>query len=347
VPLETRKYIFIHVVVPRVQCRKCGALRQIDVGFAEPKKRYTKYFAKEAVLLVAGTSIDNAAKRLKVSWHTVNDILQTYIRKKYSKSRLKRVRRIGIDETYIGRTRKFITIVVDLDTGEPIFVGLGKGEDALVPFWELLGRRKKRIEAVALDMGAAYQKAVRENIPQALVVFDHFHVVKLMNDRIDKLRRSVYRKASDEQKEVIRGNRYLLLKNPENLDPLHNEKERLQRLLDLNEPLSTGFIMKESLRQFWHQDSLDEARSFLTEWIAQAYASMILEVMMMAKTVEKFSEGILNFYLHDITTASLEGLNTKIKAMIRRAYGFRNLENFKWLILAIREFNPVKILAPG
>jgi transposase len=112
---------------------------------------------------------------------------------------------------------------VNLDTGEVIFVGLGNGEDALIPFWEFLGNRKKRIETVAIDMGAAFREAVRDNIPQAIMVFDHFHVVKLMDGRIDRLRRSVFRNATDDEKDVIRGSRYLLLKNPENLDDFRRE----------------------------------------------------------------------------------------------------------------------------
>jgi transposase len=347
VPVETKKYIYLNVEVPRVQCKKCDALRQIELGFAEPRKRYTKCFAKETVLLVMATSIESAARRMRVSWHTVNDIIQSYITKKYSKTKLKGVVRIGIDETYIGKTKKYITIVVNLDTGEPIFVGKGKGEDALVPFWELLGKRKKNIQAVAIDMGAAFQKAVRDNIPQAVMVFDHFHVVKLMNDRIDQMRRSVFRNATDTEKDVIKGCRYLLLKNEDNLDSFRNEKERLDRLLKLNTPLTKGYILKESLKQVWKQDSHEKGKACLEEWIAQANESMVGHLMMMARTLQKYSEGILNYYRHCITTACLEGLNTKVKALIRRAYGFRNLGNLINLILAVREFNPLKLLAPG
>jgi transposase len=347
VPVGMKKYIYIHVDVPRVECRRCGTIRQIDLGFAEPKKRYTKSFAKEAVLLVTCMSIDAAAARLRVCWHTVNDILQNYIKKKYSRARLKGVRRIGIDETYIGRSKKFITVVLDLDTGDPIFVGEGKGEDALEPFWKLLGGQKKNIEAVAIDLGAAYQKAARNQIPNAVMVFDHFHVVKLLNDRIDQLRRRVFHHAPRWQKDVLRGCRYLILKNRENLDDSRDEKARLKRVLALNTPLTTAYILKESLKLIWKQDSFEEGRACLEDWIAQADASVVQELIAMAKTLKKYSEGILNFYRHPINTAKLEGLNTKIKAMIRRAYGFRNLENFKRLILAIREFNPVRLLADG
>jgi transposase len=105
VPLETKKFIFLNVKVPKVECKKCGIIRQINVGFADTKKRYTKSFANEAVKLMMGTSIENAAKRLMISWHTANGILQSYIQKKSAKNRFKNVRRIGIDKTYIGKTK--------------------------------------------------------------------------------------------------------------------------------------------------------------------------------------------------------------------------------------------------
>jgi transposase len=119
---------------------------------------------------------------------------------------------------------------VNLETGEPVFVGKGKGEEALEPFWKLLGKSRKNIEAVAVDLGAACQKAVRDNIPHAVVVFDHFHVVKLMNDRLDRLRRRLFRVAPQRQRDIIKGCR-CLLKNEENLDGSRHEKERLDRLL--------------------------------------------------------------------------------------------------------------------
>lgn len=232
----------------------------------------------------------------------------------------------------------------------PVFVGQGKGEEALVPFWKLLGNRKKKIGAVAIDMGAAFQKAVRDNIPQAVMVFDHFHVIKLMNDRLDQLRRRVYPNATPEQKEAIKFGKWLIPKNPENLNSLRHESEMPDRMMKLNTPLTKGYILKESQKLVWQQDSLAEGKACLDDWIAQANSSMVGELMMMmARTLTRFSEGILNYFRRPITTACLEGLNTntKIKAMIRRSYGFRNMGNFMRLILAIKEFNPVRLLAAG
>jgi transposase len=243
-PVGAGKYVFLDAEVPKVQCLNCGAVRQIELGLAERKKRYTKFFAKLAIRYVTLMSIEAAAQMLKVSWHTVDSILQSNISKKYSKAKLKGLSRLGIDETFIGKTKKFIAVVMDLDIGGPVFAGRGKGEEALAPFRALLGpRRRKKLEAVAIDMGAAFQKAARDNLPQALIVFDRFNVVKLMG-RIDRLRRRVFGDSSLSVKNAVKGCRYLLLMNSENFDKSRKEDEKLKRLMDFNTPFTAGYILK-------------------------------------------------------------------------------------------------------
>ena len=135
-------------------------------------------------------------------------------------------------------------MVLDLHSGAVVFVGDGRGGDALKPFWELLGRRKHKIKAVAMDMSEPYRKAVSTHLKQATIVFDHFHVVKLFNDKLSDLRRSLYHQAQDEQKKVLKGVRWLLLKAPENLDPKRHEEDRLEEALKLGS-------LAESVGAFW------------------------------------------------------------------------------------------------
>jgi transposase len=343
VPILGRKNIFFSIDLPRVECKECKVIRQIDPGISEPNKRYTKAFVKAALICVRSMSIQAAAAHLGVDWHTINDIFQGYLKKKYDSKMFKNVTRIGIDETYMGKRHKFLTIVLDLDTGDPIFVGLGKGEDALKPFWKALGRRKNKIEAVAIDMSAAYQKAVRENVPNADAVFDHFHVVKMMNERIDQLRRAVFNSASAKDKQVLRGCRYLLLKNVENLSEKNNERERLDKVLELNTPLTTAYILKESLKQIWLQNTYEEGRACLMDWTGQALASGVGALMRLGFTIQKHAEGILNYYRHRITTSHLESFNCNFKVLLRRGRGYRNMGNLMRTVLAIREFKPSKL----
>jgi len=216
--------------------------------------------------------------------------------------------------------------------------GDGKGAEALKPFWKRLRPSGAKIQAVAMDMSAAYRSAVSTQLPKAKIVFDHFHVIKLFNEKLSDLRRALYREATDVQhKEVLKGTRWLLLKSAENLDPEKDEKRRLQEALKLNEPLATAYYLKEDLRRFWEQPGKRFATTFLDGWIRRAEASGIKILQQMAKTLAAHRSGLLAYYDVMITSGPLEGTNHKIKTRKRQAYGFRDLEFFKLKILAIHE----------
>jgi transposase len=194
------------------------------------------------------------------------------------------------------------------------------------------------VEAVAIDMSPAYMSAVMEHLPGAAIVFDHFHVVKLFNDKLSDLRRDLYRKAKDQlQKDVLKGTRWLLLKNPDNLDEKKGEKERLEEALRMNEPLYAAYYLKEDLREVWNQPSKKQAEKALNKWIGKASSSKIPMLKTMAKTLMAYKSGILAYYDFPISTGPLEGTNNKIKTMKRQAYGFRDMEFFKLKIMALHE----------
>lgn len=222
-------------------------------------------------------------------------------------------------------------------SGAVVFVGDGKDSQALAPFWRSLKTSRARLEAVATDMSSAYTKSVRENAPNAVHVYDRFHVVKLFNEKLSQLRREVHRSASSEKKKVLKGTRWLLLKNPENLDEKRNETARLQEALDLNTPLMLGYYLKEDLRQVWEQPNKRTARKVLKDWIARARATEVRILVQMAKTMEEHAEGILAWYDCRISTGPLEGVNNKIKTMNRQAYGYRDRGFFKLKILGLHE----------
>jgi transposase len=222
--------------------------------------------------------------------------------------------------------------------GAVIFVGNGKGSEALDPFWKKVKRAKAKIKAVAMDMSPAYIRAVSTHLPKATIVFDHFHVIKLFNDKLSELRRDLYHEAKDRlQKKVLKGSRWLLLKNPENLDPAKGERDRLNDALRLNQPLSCAYYLKEDLRQIWLQSNQEKAQLVLTDWIKRAEISGIRMLMKFAKTLAAFQSGILAYYDYRISSGPLEGINHKIKTMKRMAYGFRDMEFFKLKIMAIHE----------
>ena len=283
-------------------------------------------------------TIRDVAVHLGVGWDLIKDIQKRDLSRRFAKPKLKHLRHIAIDEIAIGKGHRYLTVVLDLESGAVVFVGDGKGADALKPFWKRLRPSRAKIEAVAMDMSAAYRAAVTTHLPKAKIVFDHFHVVKLFNEKLSDLRRALYREATDVlQKKVLKGTRWLLLKNPENLDTEKDEKKRLEEALALNKPLATAYYMKEDLRRFWEQPGKRFATMFLDGWIRRAEASGIRMLQQMAKTLAAHRSGLLAYYDVMITSGPMEGTNNKIKTMKRQAYGFRDREFFKLKILAIHE----------
>jgi transposase len=332
------KAVHLEVWVPRLKCRECRAVRQIAIGFARPRRTYTKSFERYVLELSRQMTIKAVADHLGVSWDIVKDIQKRYLYKRFARPKLKHLRQIAIDEISTGKGHKYVTIVLDLQSGAVVHVGQGKGGDALKPFWKRLRASGAKIEAVATDMSPAYIEAVITYLPKATLVFDRFHVIKLYNEKLSELRRALYHQLKDSmQKDVLKGIRWLLLKRPENLDGTRNEPERLQEALRLNEPLATAYYLKDALNEIWEQDDQATAAELLMDWIVQAESTRIPILTRFARTLRFHASGILAYYDYPISTGPLEGTNNKIKTMKRQAYGFRDPEFLKLKILGIHE----------
>lgn len=328
---------FLEVPIQRVACVKCGIIRQVKLPFADAMARHTRRFERYALGLSRLMTIGDAANHLGVCWDTIKEIQKKYLRKRFDKPKLGKLKWLAIDEIYVGEKR-FLTVVMDLKSGAVVFVGDGKGSDALDPFWKDLGQTKAKIQAVAMDMGRAYIHAVRLNLPEATIVFDHFHVIKLFNEKLAQLRRDEQKKAEAQDKDVLKGTRWLLLKKPRNLDDERNEVERLREALNLNQSLATAYYMKEDLGRIWRQMDKESAEFLLDDWIKQAAASGVGMLMRFAKTLTTHRDGILAFYdFGRISTGPLEGMNNKIGLMQREAYGFSDMEFFKLKIKSLHE----------
>ena len=332
------KPTFVLVKVARVICFHCEHTRQVKVPFADPRRTYTHSFERYALELSKFTTIQDAARHLDVSWDIIKDIQKRHLQRRFDKPKLKNLKEIAIDEVAVGKGHHYFTLVLDLRSGAVVYVGEGKGVQALTAFWRRLRAARAKVRAVATDMGKPYIRAVRDNLPKAVHVFDHFHVVKLFNDKLSAFRRELFRNlTNDDHRKILKGTRWLLLKNPENLDPQRNEQERLQKALDLNTPLTIAYYLKEDLRQIWQQRTKATARLVLTDWIRRADASGIPMLQQFACTLEEHRKGILAYYDYAISTGPLEGTNNKIQTMKRQAYGFRDLEFFKLKILALHQ----------
>ena len=257
-----------------------------------------------------------------LGWDTVKNIIKARLEKDYGHPRLKELRRLSIDEIYLGRRKKFYTLVIDLDSGRIVWVAKGRGGDALRKFWRALRLSKARIEAVAMDMSAAYWAAVLEHLPDAAIVFDRFHITKLVNEKLDDLRRDMVREAVGLMKQTVKGIRYLLLMRRDNVQ---DEKlPRLDEALKHNEPLFIGYLLKEALGLLWEQPSYAQMKSFLYQWCTWAGESGIRQMMQLAKTLLSHKSGILSWWKHRINNGRMEGINNKIKTLLRQTYGLRD-----------------------
>jgi transposase len=332
-----RRPVSIVLPVQRVGCLACGVVRQVDVAFADPRRSYTRAFERYALDLSQHMTIQAVAHHLSISWDVIKDIQKRDLQHRFARPRLADLKQIAIDEIYLGQRQGYATVVLDLASGAIVFVGDGKGADALEPFWKRLDRSGAVVDAVAIDMSPAYLRAVDTHLPWAVVVFDHFHVIKLFNEKLTQLRRDLHRQATEADQEVLKGTRWLLLKNPENLDPARDELARLEKALELNQPLATAYYLKEELRQFWAQADKAAAATFLESWITRAQASGIALLRSFARTLQQHEDGLLAYYDYRLSTGPLEGTNNKIRALQRQAYGFRDLEFFKLKLLALHE----------
>jgi transposase len=286
-------------------------------------------------------TMSDVAQLTLLSWDTVKTITKTHLAKEYGKPPLQGVRYLGIDEIYLGSKKRYYTIVIDLEDGRILWAKPGRGGAALKGFWPRLRRAKAKIKAVATDMGAAYWSAVLDHLPDAVLVFDKFHVIKLMNERLDDLRRQMVREAEGAMKLKIKGARFLLLRNPENLKT--EQIPQLERALRFNEPLLLGWYLKEELRELWNQPSRQDMEAFMKDWCEKAEQSGIGQMIKMAKTLRLHASGILAYSRYPITSGKLEGINNKIKTLTKRSYGFHD-ENFFILKLLSLHHSKYKLL---
>jgi len=273
-----------------------------------------------------------------MSWGTVKSIDKEYLQKHYSRPLLKNVEIIAIDEFAFQKGHKYQTVVYDLKAGRVIYVGAGRAEESLDKFWKRLRHSGAKIQAVAMDMWLPYFNAVINNIPEAKIVFDRFHIFKQMNETLDEIRRALYHEETFlNNRQVIKGIRWLLLKNEKNLNDEKDERRQLEQALQINKPLAEAYYLKEELGQLWLKNTREQAEAFLTSWATRAWATTIQPLRQFVKTLLGHRTGILNWFDYRISTGPLEGFNNKIKVLKRKAYGYRDMEYFTLKIYALHD----------
>lgn len=310
----------------RVACRACGP-RVEAVDWLAPYARVTKRLAQSVAKLCKVLSIKHVAEHYRLGWDAVKAIDKAAMAAELGEPDFRDVEILLIDEFALRKGHRYATVVMDGLRKRVLWVGKGRGREDIRPFFDLLGEEgRQRIQAVGMDMSAAFEGEVRAQCPQAEVVFDLFHVVaKYGREVIDRVRVDEANRLKHDQaaRKVVKGSKWLLLRNWENL-PNEEAKVRLNELLEANQALMTVYLLKDDLKQLWDYKREGWARRAWDGWLGRARDSGIAPLITFAENLAQRLDGILAHCRFAIHTSLIEGVNNKIKLLKRIGYGFRD-----------------------
>ena len=326
--------LFIEAALRRVDCKKCGTCSVEQVAWAPPKSRFTYHFEDVATWLVKRMDRTATCELMGIDWRTAGRIVERVVNRRKEPVDLTNLRSISVDEISYRKGHRYLTLVVDMEKGRVIWGKEGKSAETLKSFFEEIGEEAcAKIEHCAIDMGAAYIKAVEESLPNTTLIFDRFHVQQLVSEAVDEVRREECRateKGSDERK-AFKDSRYALLKNPWNLTP--KQEGVLATLQASNNAIYRAYLMKESFADIFRSVfTVSAARKKMAKWLAWASRSRLAPFTKVARTVKKHLEGILAYFETGYTTSMSEGFNNKARLATRRAYGFHSADAFLAMI---------------
>ena len=332
VPLASAGTVVIVYEALQGRCDPCGRHHTVrPLGVVE-NHRATLRLMRLVSLLCRWMPSSRVCEVLPVSpataWRYDRYILQTEL----PEPKLDGLEAILIDEKHLGK-KGFVTSVLNARNGELLYLAAGKDRQCLDAFFsKLTPEQRAGILAVGIDRAGAYKAAVEKWLPQAEIVFDKFHLVANYNDVIDKVRRRSYRDANLTERDFIKGQRYNLFRNPENLT--ENGRQQLDLLLEANADLNTVYTLKDSLKQVWTYTYRKCAEKCLLNWIETALASSVAELKRFANGLLEAKDQILAYCKHRITSAKIEAFNATVARVITRACGVSNLD---YLVLKLRQ----------
>ena len=315
----------------RVHCQHCHGVHVEKLSWLADNTRYTKRFAIEIGQCCRDSTNKAVARKFALHEHTVKELDKQYMISCLAKLPKMSPTILGVDEIAIRKGHRYRIIVSDLILERPIWVGdEGRKEADFQPFFDELGENKsKKIQLAVMDMWPAFRNALEKNCPNADILYDKFHIMNHLNDRVDDVRKQEYRSASIEQRKYIKGQRYILLSHRRNLDS--RGKQSLKELLAVNRRLCKTYILKEQFSQLWDYKSETWARKFFDNWRKQLRWQKLEPLVKFAAMVDKHWDGIVSHCTleHHIKLGYIEGANNKIKVMQRQAYGYRDEEYLK------------------
>lgn len=321
--------------VPRVICDGHGT-QGVTVPWAEKHSRFTVWFERLAIDLLLECSVKGACEILRTSWDEADGIKQRAVGRGQARKMAEEVNRICVDEKSFGRGHDYVTLVVNVgrDRASVEYIGDGRSQESLDAYWLTMTEDQRRhIEAIGMDLWEPYENSTRLYVPEAgkKIVHDPFHLVRHMNDAVDKVRKSEHRQLQKKEDDRLTKTKYLWLYGQENLPP--KWADRMEELKDSTLKTAKAWSYKEMFRDFWGCRSVADARGFFEKWYAGAIRSRLEPVKRVARMFKAHLENILTYFQHKLTNAVAEGMNNKIQSLIKKAYGYRNRERFKTDIL--------------
>ena len=312
------------VEVYRVKCPDCG-VKVERVPLLPSKAPFSERFEEAVGQACESASARQVARRLGLPESTVRAIDLRYLERWAAKRVMPNMRHIGVDEIYLGKKQKFITVVSNLETAEPLWFGRERKKETLDGYFEteVTSEEREGIEAACVDMWEPFTKSILQWCPQCLIVFDKFHVMQHANAAVDEVRRAEFFRKSETLRQVVKGKRWLLLTRWVNLDG--QRRQMLNELFKLNRRVMKAYLLKESLDRLWSYTYVGAAQRYLNQWIDQLKWQRLKPMEDLAKMLLRHQEGLLNYCKAKVRMGVVEAVNGNIKAILRRGRGYRNL----------------------
>jgi transposase len=308
----------------RLRCRDCG-VRPEPVPWARPGAHHTRDFEDLVAWLAQQMAFAPIARLLRVGWHTIGPIVERVVADHLDEDRLTGLVAVGVDEISYRRHHRYLTSVADHRSGAIVWCAPGRNSATLQSFFDELGPRKDSIRAVSIDMSGEYQRAIRQAVPDAEICFDPFHVVRLGARATDQVRRGEWNRHDRSHTPAgrwVKGTRWSLLKAPEN--QTIGQLATLWEVQQANRSLYRAFLLREELRLLYHLPDPELAPAHLDAWLAWASRSRLRPFVRLARTLREHRTGILAAIRLGLSNGRLEGLNSKIRLISHRAFGFHS-----------------------
>jgi transposase len=324
------KKTFLHFMARRFQCEQCGRTFAEELAFVDAHRRQSIAFEKQVYQSCLGSTCKAVADREGLSHATTRKIFNRWAARNEKASVMGMTRVLGIDEISLKKRHKQFALVISDIGRKCILAVLADREKKTLEAWfdNLSPQERQCIRFVSIDMWAPYHQAARSKLPHAKVVVDRFHVMKQLNARLTQLRTAYQKGLSGELRTVVKGSRWLLVRNRSELSP--SEEAQLSNILDLCPELRTLYLLKEEFRRIFEKvHNRQKAARFLSAWILRAAWTGDKHLAKFVTTLRNWWEEILNYFIDRITNGFVEGVNGALRAMIRMAFGYRNFHNFR------------------